>query len=250
MKRKVFRIFSCGGLGDILLGTPILSALKRENPGCKIILFCFMKRDLDVFRNNPHVDVLGHRSFITNPLLYTLYYYRRGRKFNALTYDQYFPSFVYRKSVTHIMADKFGVTLDSPRLEVYLTEKEKEWGRKRVAGIKNPVAIHVTSLCSKNQSWPLRNWEELIRSLPEYTFVQLGMPTEDKVEGAVDLRGKTSFREALSILNCSLSFVGVVSSFSHATSAFGTPGVVLFGASAPRAWGHSNNINLYKNLEC
>jgi len=76
------------------------------------------------------------------------------------------------------------------------------------------------------------------------------MPNEDKVEGAADLRGKTSFREALSILNSSLSFVGVVSSFSHATSAFGTPGVVLFGASSPEAWGHSNNINIYKDLEC
>lgn len=38
------------------------------------------------------------------------------------------------------------------------------------------------------------------------------MPTEYKVEGAVDLKGKTSFREALSVLNRSLSFVGVVSS--------------------------------------
>jgi hypothetical protein len=38
--------------------------------------------------------------------------------------------------------------------------------------------------------------------------------------------------------------------FAHATSAFGTPGVVLFGASTPKVWGHSNNINLYKDLRC
>lgn len=52
------------------------------------------------------------------------------------------------------------------------------------------------------------------------------------------------------LLKGASGFVGVTSSFSHATNAFGTPGVVLFGPSAPEVWGHANNVNLSRNLPC
>jgi ADP-heptose:LPS heptosyltransferase len=86
--------------------------------------------------------------------------------------------------------------------------------------------------------------------MPDYTFIQLGLAKEPAVEGAVDFRGKTSFREAMALIEAALSFVGVVSSFAHATSAVNKPGVVLFGPSSPEVWGHSNNINIYKRKRC
>jgi ADP-heptose:LPS heptosyltransferase len=78
----------------------------------------------------------------------------------------------------------------------------------------------------------------------------VGLPGEPHVPGAVDLRGKTSLREVFALLKAASGFVGVTSSFSHATNAFGTPGVVLFGPSAPEVWGHANNVNLSRNLPC
>jgi ADP-heptose:LPS heptosyltransferase len=177
-------------------------------------------------------------------------YYLKLAKFDVLRYDHFAPGLTYEKHATEIIADMFGVRLESPVLQVYLTDKEKQWGREKLSEYRNPIVIHITSLTSKNQRWPLEYWTQLINSLPGYTFIQLGTAKEDKVEGAVDFRGKTSFREALSILNSSVSFVGVVSSFAHATGAFGTPGVVLFGASTPLVWGYPNNINLYKSLRC
>jgi ADP-heptose:LPS heptosyltransferase len=214
MKRRVFRIMAWGGLGDMLLGTPIFSALKQEDPHCRIVVCCMQKKAMEVYKNNPNIDVLIVRSFVTNPFYYSLYCFR-FRKFKWLNYGHYAPGLTYEKNATQIIADMFGMRLKSSKLEMYLTENEKEWGRRKVAAFKNPVLIHITSLTSKNQNWPLRNWEELVEGLPEYTFIQLGLDSEDKVEGAVDLRGKTSFREALSILDSSLSFVGVVSSFAR-----------------------------------
>jgi ADP-heptose:LPS heptosyltransferase len=249
MKRRVFRIISRGGLGDKLLTTPLFSALKQEYPNCKIIVFCIKGFGRDVYLKNPNIDEIRTTSFIANAGHFIAYHLKLA-KYIQLNDASVLPALTYEKHATQIMADMFGLKHCSSKVEVYLTRKEEEWGRAKLAEFRNPIVIHITSLCCKSQNWLLRNWEELINSLPEYTFIQIGRSFEDKVEGAVDLRGKTSFREALSILKSSLSFVGVVSSFSHATSAFGTPGVVLFGASTPKIWGHPNNINLYKSLRC
>lgn len=244
-----------GGHGDILLSTPVFSALKQKYPDCRIIVFDLEKNarvkngPRDIFKHNPHIDELRPARILTN-LGHYLKFYLGWIKFDWLNYDFFEPGYTFEKPAAQMIGEMFGVKLENPKLEVYLTKKEEEWGRKTLAAYKNPIVIHVTSLTSANQNWPLENWERLIASLPEYTFIQLGLAKEDSVEGAVDLRGRTSFREALSLLNSALSFVGVVSSFAHATNAFGVPGVVLFGASTPLVWGHPNNINLYKQLHC
>ena len=249
MKKKVIRIISFGGLGDVLLSTPIFGALKRKYPNSRIIVYCIRKIDREIYRNNPHIDELRSSSFFVNPIAYTKYYFKLT-KFHWLNYPNYSPSLTYEKSAARIIADMVDAELEDPRLEVYLTNEEDKRGKAKLAPFPNPIAIHITSSTSDNQNWPLKNWEELVKSMPQYTFIQLGLSGEDKVEGAVDFRGTTSFREALSILKNSMSFVGVVSSFAHATSAVATPGVVLFGPSSPQVWGHANNINLYKDLRC
>jgi ADP-heptose:LPS heptosyltransferase len=255
MKRKTFRIIARGGHGDLLLSTPVFGAIKQTYPDCRIIVFDLEKNakvkngPRDIFKHNPNIDEMRSTSFIANPVHYAKYFLKLI-KFHWLSYDNYEPGFTYEKRAPHIIADMFGVKLDSSKLEVYLTREEEEWGRNTVGAYRNPIVIHITSLFSQNQTWPLRNWEKLIGSLPEYTFIQLGLANEERVEGAVDLRGKTSFRQGLSILKSASSFVGVISSFAHATNAFGIPGVVLFGASTPLVWGHPNNINLYKHQRC
>ncbi len=96
----------------------------------------------------------------------------------------------------------------------------------------------------------MEKWKELVRQLQDYTFIQLGHKDEPHVEGALDWRGKIGLREGFCMLKYSTSFVGIDSSFAHATNAFGLPGVVLFGDTSPVYWGHDNNINIYKNVFC
>lgn len=249
MRKKVFRIISYGGFGDVLLSTPLFSAIKQKYPHSRVIVYCMKKRDRDIYRDNPYIDDLRSTSFIRNPVAYAKRYFKLTQ-FYWLNYPHVNPSLTYEKNAARIIAEMVGINLDNPRLEVYLSSEEEKWGREKLAAYRNPIAIHITSWTSGNQQWPLRNWEELVKSLPGYTFIQLGSSNEEKVEGAIDLRASTTFREALAILKSSMSFVGIVSSFSHATSAVGIPGVVLFGPSTPLVWGHDNNINLYKNLRC
>lgn len=251
MPRKIIRVITIGGLGDVLLSTPSFKALKENNKNSKIIVHCTSPAHMEVFRHNPYVDSIRNTSFFSNMVPYTLYKLNKLH-FGSIAYGRFMPTMCYNnnKNATEIIAEMLGATLEDKQVQVYLTPEEESKAISMLAKYKNPVIMHITSLTSKNQEWPLKNWEELIRQMPDYTFLQVGLSNDEAVTGAVDLRGKTRFREALAILKHAVSFVGVVSSFAHATNAFGTPGVVLFGASTPAIWGHANNINIYKELHC
>jgi ADP-heptose:LPS heptosyltransferase len=249
MKKNAFRIVPWGGLGDILLTTPAMKAIKEATPDRKLEVFCRTKRHMEIYKNNPYIDRLKPATFSANPIRYILYMLK-AIKIHEAVYSVLSPSLVYKKNATEIIAEMLNVELIDKNVQVFLTKGEEDNAKQLLSSYQNPVCIHITSNCSKNQNWPLEYWEELVSQLPEYTFVQLGLENEDVVKGAIDLRGKMSFRESLAVLKQSKSFVGVVSSLSHATNAFNVPGVILFGASLPEVWGHANNINLYKHFRC
>ena len=249
MKGGRLRIIAWGGLGDILLSTPTIRALKEENPKRKIIIFCPMKVDFEVYRNNPYIDELRSTKFLYNFFYYILYL-GKFTKFYRFNYGMLSPAKFYHKNAIEIIAEMADVRLKEKKMQVFLTESEKSFGKKIMGQFKNPVIIHVTSRTSKNQHWPLSYWKELITRFPEIDFVQVGLTKEKFIEGAIDQRGKT-VRESLAMLKYARSFVGVVSFYSHATNAFGIPGVVMMGPSTPWVWGHENNINLFDSqLPC
>lgn len=249
MKRKVFRIISSGGLGDVLLSTPTFEALKEKYRGCKIIVVCRKKRDRDVYRNNPYIDALRDPSAFRYPVSY-LFYRLKWTKYSMFYYGNVSPGLFYKKNAAEIIGEMFGVTISDSKIKIYLTKKEESKAISQLDGYKNPIILHTTAACSKNKNWTLEKWEKLVRDMPEYTFIQLGLSKEEKVEGAVDMRGRTSFRESMALIRSARGFVGVDSSLAHVTAAFDIPGVVLFGPTTPLIWGHPNNINLYKGFSC
>jgi ADP-heptose:LPS heptosyltransferase len=249
MGRKIYRIIAWGGLGDVLLSTPTFAALKKKDPECRIVVFCKTRSHQEIFENNPYVDSIRSTAFFRSIISNTIAYFKLGR-FYSTNYGFTLPSLFSRRKAVDIIADLLDVQLENRNLQVFLTEKEKRKAESMLSAYKKPLLLHVSSLTSRNQEWPLENWKVLIDSMPDYSFIQVGGPDDPQVEGAIDLRGKTTFKEALALMANCLSFVGVVSSFAHATNAFNVPGVVLFGASSPEVWGHNNNINIYKDLPC
>jgi len=143
-----------------------------------------------------------------------------------------------------------GISLSDNTIQLYLTREEEANAQATLAAFRNPVILNITSATSANQMWPVEEWNKLVSVMPDCTFIQLGVPREEKVEGAVDMRGKTSVRESMALVKHAAGFVGVVSFLSHVTNAFDTRGVVLFGPSSIAVWGHANNINVSKNLPC
>jgi ADP-heptose:LPS heptosyltransferase len=171
-------------------------------------------------------------------------------RYRLMDYGRLAPSLNCDKNATAIIAEMLETTLQDRKILVFLSKQEDEQARQIMMAYKEPIVLHITSLTSKNQEWLVENWNELVRQMPGYTFIQVGLDQDEKVEGAVDLRGKTNFREAMALIKYAKSFAGVNSAFSHVTNAFDIPGVVLFGASNPLIWGHPNNINIYKSFRC
>lgn len=248
MRRATVRIIPGGGLGDILLLTPCLKALKEEKKHHRIIVYG-NKKNTEIFLNNPYIDKLTRLSLWHNPFdLLRLLLWRK--QFIHPRYDHLWPSLSYRKPASEIIAEFFGIGLKDKNVQVFLTGDEDAAARKKMAEYKDPIILQATARASANKHWTWANWEGLVAAMPEYTFIQLGADGDEKVRGAVNLLGQTSFREALGLIKYCKSFVGVDSSLAHATNAFGIPGIVLFGASPHEIFSHANNINITKGLRC
>lgn len=248
MKNRNVTVASWGGLGDALLTTPAFRALKELRPDVRLTVYCKSWLHYELYLHNPYIDRLrGPGSF--NRALQAC---AGGLGVPILepNYGSLFPSLFYSKSAAEIIADMFGLELRHHEMIVSLTKEEEENAKRSLKPYAIPVAIHATASFSMNKYWPVHFWEALVRRNTEYTFVNLGGPLDQAIAGTVDLRGKASFRGMLAVLKYASSFVGVDSIFAHATNAFGTPGVVLFGPSNPTIWGHPNNCNLYLSLRC
>lgn len=249
MAGKNYRFKIYGGRGDAILLTPTLKELKRREPDCKIAIFGF-KIYRALFENNPSVD----RYIDLNIWTTSLDFFRIAFKFDKslyLDYGAYKPSLFYKGlHATEIIANMIDLHLSDAQAEICMTTIEDENARIFLSRYKNPVLIQITSNCSSNQNWAIDRWEQLIEELPACTFLQVGTANEPVVKGAVSLLGKTTIRESLALLKHVGSFVSVESFFNHASNAFLTKGIVLFGPSHPEMWGYAHNINLYTKLPC
>jgi ADP-heptose:LPS heptosyltransferase len=266
MAKKKFIIVSWGGIGDAIVSIPALKAFRLKNPDYKIILYYPNMGHKDIFLNSPYIDSmkpLKLRSVLLHPThLFAFITWRYPNSLLAKTVKRWATEYVllwfqhipltwaYQKHVIDIVPEIFDLKLSDRSIEFFLTEKEENAAIERLRQYKDTVFMHIHSKSSPNHHWSMEKWEQLIKELPQFTFIQYGSLNEPQIKGALDWRGKTTLREALCLLKHSSTFVGVDSSFSHATSGFKVPGVVLWGDSSPLYWGHDNNINIYKKTEC
>ena len=243
---KTINLITWGGKGDALLAVPAIRALKQKHPTKKLRLFA-LKRHLDIFINNPHIDILKEASFRNSPVEWILFYLKLI-DIQSLDYSPN-PIRYHSKSIIEIIGDLLNVDIKDKTMSLFLTEAEQKRGADRLLSIPNAITFNPNGLFTKNKEWFIENWEELIRQMPSYTFVQLGLLTDELIAGGVDMRG-LSVRESASIMQASLAYVGVDSFLSHVAVAVATPGVILFGPGSPVIFGHACNINITKNLAC
>jgi len=94
---------------------------------------------------------------------------------------------------------------------------------------------------------PLKTWKETVQLLnkKQYTVVQVGTLSDELVEGVtLDLRGKTSLREAAVIIRSAICHLGPEGGMIHLARAMKTKAVVLFGPTPVKLLGYPQNINL------
>lgn len=89
-------------------------------------------------------------------------------------------------------------------------------------------------------------WKELIQLLLNdgHELIQIGVPGEEKLVN--DFR-TLSFQELKFLINSVDTWIAIDSFFQHLAWNEKKKGIVLFGQSNPKIFGHDENINLYAN---
>lgn len=82
-------------------------------------------------------------------------------------------------------------------------------------------------------------------------IIQVGHPADVLLEGAVDLRGKTSIRQTAAVLSQARLFVGAEGGLMHVARAVECPAVIIYGGRLwPEQTGYICNANLVNRPPC
>lgn len=155
----------------------------------------------------------------------------------------------------HVMAEPFGLEVKTPMCRFFPEEDE----RQNVRGILNEHKITGSYIVvepdtnrdwfGELRSWPFDRWQKLVdwmvKTYPEYQIVQTGLGRGGLLKGVVDLTGKTTFREAASLIEGSCLFLGTEGGLMHLAAAVNAPSVILWGGiTLPEFAGYPHKHNI------
>lgn len=140
-------------------------------------------------------------------------------------------------------------------LRPYLTLTEAE--RTAAPRLLRQIAIQSSGLSAAipyaTKEWGAQRFAEVAHHLSaDFALVQLGTLRDPLLPGvALDMRGKTTLREAAAIQATSLCFVGLEGFLAHLARAVDCPSIIIHGGRAPAGiFDYAANVNLYGRPDC
>jgi len=138
-----------------------------------------------------------------------------------------------------IILKGFGVDTSDPCPRLFLDATERR-SAERIASDSGIIGPYIAFEPETNEewfgqlrSWPRERWVELIarlrRAIPDVLLVQIGVGSSPPIPHAVDLRGKTTFREAAALIQRSRLFIGTEGGLMHAARAVDARALILWG---------------------
>jgi hypothetical protein len=244
--RRVF--IGASGIGDDLLCTAVFRELKKRGEPHIVM----RSRYRSLFQGNPDVDVVIREKIpVIAPLMI------HGLNFLQLRYQQA-PCEPIVEHIIITMCRLVGIT-GAVELRPYIFLRPAELVAGRL--FERQIVIQSSGLGAVN--YPMKNWRIYKEWYPErfqevatrlqgrVSLIQLGMPSDPPLKGALDLRGKTSLREAAAILSNSQLFVGLVGFLMHLARAVNCRSVVVYGGrETPDKTGYIANKNLVGVTPC
>jgi hypothetical protein len=241
-------IFYGSGVGDDLLCTTVARELRHRNAGTIWIA----AKHVELFEGNPDARAVPISDWRFGALAPRL-----GAEVRPLWYTEYDP--VNDRDpeppmhIAAMMCQKAGVT-GQISIRPYVFLRHSESGMGRIA--KNQIAIQSTTQAAAtplgNKEWLPARFQSVVNALSgAFNFVQLGASGDPKLDNVVDLRGKTTLRQAAAVLsNCRL-FVGLVGGLMHLARAVDCPAVIVYGGrEQPEISGYICNRNIRTAPPC
>ncbi len=211
--RPTLRISQPGGLGDLLLMTPALRALRRQQPDLHLTVY---SRFPDLLRALPYVD-------------------------EALFSDRQEPDSVYpdylpcRKDrhLARIVGHCLGVEVDDVRPDAPVDAALRGEYAARLAGFARPRVFVQRRIggFTDNKNWPGQHWDQLLTALEtQVTLVECRAPAvaahADRLDAPECL---TDVARLAALIDACDLFLGPVSGPLHLAAACHKPAVVIVG---------------------
>jgi hypothetical protein len=136
----------------------------------------------------------------------------------------------------------------------YLYLRQPEGRQGKIA--ENQIAMQSTTRAAQtplqNKEWFPERFQSVADSLSgAFTVLQLGGSGDPKLDNVIDLRGKTSLRQAAAVLSQSRLFVGLAGGLMHLARAVDCPAVIVYGGrERPEISGYVCNKNIQSAPPC
>ena len=148
------------------------------------------------------------------------------------------------------VCEVFGIEDPELKCHIFLTDKEKEFAtefHESTLDSQRFIAIEPFSKdnYTPNRSYPIEKWQNIVNNLSnEIKIVQVGN-SGHVLDNAIDMTGKTTFREAVSIIDKSELFLSSESGLVHGATSVDTKSVVIMtGYQDMRMVAYPQNINI------
>lgn len=237
--RRSAHIRRGAALGDTLMCTPAMRALKQANPRCRIHFYTDYP---DLVRGLWYVDEV----FPGN---------KRALKSMRMSYEGDLPT---RCHIARIIGKRVGVRVEDVRPDCSIDEKLVQRFRRAWRDLPRPHILvqRRAGSYTPNKNWQDDSWRTLISiMLKTATVIEIGEHNEDSEQYAgpnyTDLRGRTDLRELVASIAAADILVAPISGPVHIASAVRTPAVVIVGGyEQPENTAYPGNKILYTPIEC
>lgn len=244
---KICIIRRLGGIGDVVMTTPILRHIKRMLPGCELSYATDLKYADgalgDILKYNPYIDCLVDYRHITEKA----FNYSADVTQTGLFREK--PQTIPPNRID-MFAERVGIDLGNDTLpDYYVTKEETLWAKNQLKDLEKKetkfVAIHARSNDAR-RTWPLDYTDKLLKLLSEtngihpIVFDWANDHQWNKNHTTIFLGIK--IRQAMAIINECECLICPDSGLLHLAGALEKKIVSIFGTTPPES-----RINHYQN---
>jgi len=241
VNEEIIEVSRAGGIGDVLMCTPVLRALKRLKPHVKLIFYADQH---ECVRGLTYIDEL-------------LPFSARSNKAVWLGYEENL-----RKSEgphnAQLMASRLGIMIEDVKPDCVIDTDLVGQFQLNWKSLPRPWVVinRRASDWTPNKDWHDSLWLKLIQRLDGLCgVIEIGLPKEGvaKFEGKtfVDLVGRTTKAEMIAAIGACDIHVGPMSGPVHVAAAAGKRSVVIHGGyEYPTGAAYPGNEALYSPVEC
>ncbi len=221
------------GIGDAVFSSGVVEEFVRQHPETSIKLVVSFP---ELF-NKESQKSFSWKDF---PLVWLMYEH----------YD-FAPLKREDKHIKYIIAEHLGLRPDMTYdYEIALQENQhKSFRASYIDRIDYMVLQPWAGEWNRLRNWSKDKWEETIAKLEtELPIYQIGSKNDPLIDGAFDLRGKTSVLEGIFLIKNAKIFIGVNSFGEQVAGAYKVPSVVLYGPTNPMYSLNENQIAVFKDV--